>query len=131
MIWDDIVSGLHPFGTSTLSTCDATSLETFPIRIRSKLNLVILSRMYLFPFSSHISPRSGRLSCGYVFSFEWHHKHRGNDDQVIDSSHKGAGLVYISPNPPQDKSWVKIQQEGLLSSGQWYVTGKHTERKGK
>ncbi|KAF8649571.1 hypothetical protein AX16_005733 [Volvariella volvacea WC 439] len=76
-------------------------------------------------------PDTIQVKPGDIVTFEWHHQTRTTADGIIDSSHKGAGLVYISPNPPTDNSWVKIQQEGEISRGQWYVTGKHTQRRGK
>ncbi|TFK62753.1 hypothetical protein BDN72DRAFT_776722 [Pluteus cervinus] len=77
------------------------------------------------------NPYTIQVKPGDNVTFEWHHKYRGDDDEVIASSHKGAGLVYISPNPPTDRSWVKIQEEGQLPDGQWYIAGKHTQRHGK
>ncbi|KDQ21541.1 glycoside hydrolase family 61 protein [Botryobasidium botryosum FD-172 SS1] len=98
-------------------------------------------------------PNTIKVKPGDVVTAEWHHETRANSDDIIDGSHKGAGLVYISPDPPTQNTWVKIQEEGntifLLKrtqpiafnfksdypgenpKGTWYVTGKHSTRKGK
>ena len=66
--------------------------------------------------------------CG---SLEWHHDYRTTEDDIIAVSHKGAGLVYLSPDPPVGESWVKIQEEAEGPPGQWYTGGKLNEREGK
>ncbi|THH01982.1 hypothetical protein EW026_g815 [Hermanssonia centrifuga] len=77
-------------------------------------------------------PNTIQVQPNDIVTFEWHHQDRTSDDDIIASSHHGAGLVYISPNPPTNSSWVKIQEEGEgPEQGTWYVTGKQTERQGK
>jgi hypothetical protein len=61
---------------------------------------------------------------------EWHHDYRTAEDDTIATSHKGAGLVYLSPDPPVGESWVKIQEEAEDPPGLWYTGDKLNERKG-
>lgn len=45
---------------------------------------------------------------------EWHHNFRNSSDDIIDASHLGSGLVYLSPDPPTDSSWVS-NREGIIA----------------
>jgi len=68
---------------------------------------------------------------GDVVTLEWHHNFRNSSDDIIDASHKGSGLVYISSDPPVGDSWLKIQEEGQDANGTWYSGGKLNSRQGK
>ncbi|KAF2280601.1 endoglucanase B [Westerdykella ornata] len=65
---------------------------------------------------------------GDNFTFDWHHDKRSTNDDVIASSHHGPSLVYISPDPPTENSFVKIWHEGLYEEsvfpnpGKWSTT---------
>lgn len=76
------------------------------------------------------APDTLKVTPGDVVSFEWGHESRQSGDGVIESSHKGAVLVYISPNPPTANSWVKIFEEGEYAPNQWAVVPKLTGNKG-
>jgi len=65
-----------------------------------------------------------------IISFEWGHESRQSGDNIIESSHKGAIAVYISPNPPAANSWVKIFEEGEYAPNQWAVVPKLVSNKG-
>ncbi|KAJ3037480.1 hypothetical protein HDV00_001655 [Rhizophlyctis rosea] len=67
---------------------------------------------------------------GDIVSFEWGHESRQSGDDIIASSHVGAVLVYISPNPPVPDSWVKLFEEGEYAKNQWAVVPKLTGNKG-
>ncbi|KAJ3476621.1 hypothetical protein NLI96_g11037 [Meripilus lineatus] len=76
-------------------------------------------------------PHTVQVKPDDILTFEWHHNNRTAADDIIDLSHKGAGNIYISPNPPSDNSFVKIQEEGEFADGTWYVAGKLNQRAGK
>jgi len=67
---------------------------------------------------------------GDTLTFEWGHESRQSGDNVIESSHKGAIVIYISPNPPKANSWVKIFEEGEYAPNQWAVVPKLVSNKG-
>lgn len=58
------------------------------------------------------------------------HESRQTGDNVIESSHKGAIAVYLSPNPPTANSWVKIFEEGEYAPNMWAVVPKLVSNKG-
>jgi lytic cellulose monooxygenase (C1-hydroxylating) len=63
---------------------------------------------------------------GDNLTLDWHHDYRNDTDDIIASSHKGPAMVYLSPDPPTDSSFVKIWHEGLyvegLPAGKWATT---------
>ncbi|CAK7200886.1 hypothetical protein SEUCBS139899_003585 [Sporothrix eucalyptigena] len=66
---------------------------------------------------------------GDNLTFDWHHDKRTDTDDVIASSHHGPALVYLSPDPPTEDSFVKIWEEGLyelsdvpFGAGKWATT---------
>ncbi|KAG8937210.1 hypothetical protein FRC02_003885 [Tulasnella sp. 418] len=60
-----------------------------------------------------------------------HHESREASDDIIASSHHGPCVVYITPDPPTDNSWVKIQEEGEYGPNKWCSTGSLVQAKGK
>jgi cellulase len=66
---------------------------------------------------------------GDNLTLDWHHELRNDTDEVIASSHHGPSLIYISPDPPSESSFVKIWHEGKYSAppfpqpGKWSTTG--------
>lgn len=76
------------------------------------------------------SPSAGFLPLTLSVLSTRGHESRQAGDAVIESSHKGAVLVYISPNPPTANSWVKIFEEGEYAPNQWAVVPKLTGNKG-
>ncbi|KAF2740634.1 endoglucanase B [Polyplosphaeria fusca] len=75
------------------------------------------------------APDTIKVVPGDVLTFDWHHDYRNDSDEVIASSHHGPSLVYISPDPPTEDSFVKIWHEGLyeeqpapLEPGKWSTT---------
>jgi cellulase len=65
---------------------------------------------------------------GDNLTLDWHHELRNDTDEVIASSHHGPSLIYISPDPPSESSFVKIWHEGKYSAppfpqvGKWSTT---------
>lgn len=49
---------------------------------------------------------------------EWHHDARTATDDIIASSHHGPAMVYLSPDPPSENSFVKIWEEGKFAEGE-------------
>lgn len=54
-----------------------------------------------------LSLLNGVASDVLISRLEWHHNFRNSSDDIIDASHKGSGLVYLSPDPPIGDSWVR------------------------
>ncbi|KAF1960331.1 endoglucanase B [Byssothecium circinans] len=69
-----------------------------------------------------------KVAPGDNLTFDWHHDYRNGTDDVIASSHHGPSLIYMSPDPPTENSFVKIWHEGLYESlpfpkpGKWSTT---------
>ncbi|KAL6707188.1 hypothetical protein ACN47E_004735 [Coniothyrium glycines] len=69
-----------------------------------------------------------KVAPGDNLTFDWHHEIRNDTDDVIDKSHHGPSLIYISPDPPTDNSFVKIWHEGKFDAppfpqaGKWSTT---------
>lgn len=57
-----------------------------------------------------------------IYSDARHHDYRNSTDDVIAGSHSGPCQVYLSPDPPADDSWVKIQSQGEYEKGKWCTT---------
>ena len=83
----------------------------------------------MFPLTVYLASYHSFLIIPY--SLEWHHNNRTTADDIIATSHLGSGVVYISQDPPQADSWVKIQEEGEITPGYWYSGGKLNDRQGK
>ncbi|KAK0717308.1 glycosyl hydrolase family 61-domain-containing protein [Lasiosphaeria miniovina] len=62
-------------------------------------------------------PYTIKVAPGDNLTFDWHHNNRTDADDVIADSHHGPALVYLSPDPPTDNSFVKIWEEGLYEQG--------------
>ncbi|TDL24173.1 hypothetical protein BD410DRAFT_767332 [Rickenella mellea] len=77
------------------------------------------------------APDTIKVKPGDTVTLEWHHNNRTVADDIVDTSHKGPGIVYLSPDPPVGDSWVKIQQEAETTPGNWYTGGRLNARKGK
>ncbi|KIJ64230.1 carbohydrate-binding module family 1 protein [Hydnomerulius pinastri MD-312] len=77
------------------------------------------------------NPTTIPVAPGDIVTLEWHHNNRTAQDDIIATSHKGASNIYLSPYPPTNTSWVKIQEEGETAPGVWYVAGKLNDRAGK
>lgn len=66
-----------------------------------------------------------------------HHDERTPEDDVIDKSHHGPALAYLSPDPPSENSFVKIwhkgkyeQAEEEYGEGKWAITSEIKPRGG-
>ncbi|OCL02584.1 lytic polysaccharide monooxygenase [Glonium stellatum] len=68
------------------------------------------------------APDTIKVAPGDNLTFDWHHNSRTLTDDVIASSHHGPAMIYISPDPPTENSFVKIWEEGLYSFGNWATT---------
>ncbi|KAG8945697.1 hypothetical protein FRC04_000556 [Tulasnella sp. 424] len=68
---------------------------------------------------------------GDVVTFDWHHDNRTTADDIIATSHLGPCLIYISPDPPTDNSWVKLWHQGQYGNNQWCTTNNLIDAKGK
>ncbi|KAE8822360.1 hypothetical protein HRS9139_10381 [Pyrenophora teres f. teres] len=70
-----------------------------------------------------------KVSPGDNLTLDWHHDTRSDADDVIASSHHGPSMVYMSPDPPTNESFVKIWHEGKYQAnpfphpGRWSTTG--------
>ncbi|KAF2836998.1 lytic polysaccharide monooxygenase [Patellaria atrata CBS 101060] len=61
---------------------------------------------------------------GDTLTFDWHHDYRTPADDVIDTSHHGPAMIYLSPDPPTENSFVKIWEKGLWDAGEMLKPGK-------
>ncbi|ORY08955.1 endoglucanase B [Clohesyomyces aquaticus] len=72
------------------------------------------------------NPYTIKVAPGDNLTFDWHHDKRDPLDDVIANSHHGPALVYISPDPPTENSFVKLWHKGLyvegLPAGKWATT---------
>ncbi|KAK0612535.1 glycosyl hydrolase family 61-domain-containing protein [Bombardia bombarda] len=62
-------------------------------------------------------PHTIKVAPGDNLTFDWHHNNRTAADDVIDQSHHGPAMVYLSPDPPTEDSFVKIWQKGKFELG--------------
>jgi len=69
-------------------------------------------------------PVSGtiKVAPGDTVTFEWGRRSRLDSDNIIETSHHGPGIVWISPNPPSANSWVKLWEKGKYDGNKWFVT---------
>ncbi|KAK4647025.1 uncharacterized protein QC761_121900 [Podospora bellae-mahoneyi] len=74
-------------------------------------------------------PHTIKVAPGDNITLDWHHNNRTIADDVIDFSHHGPALVYLTPDPPTENSFVKIWEKGLyelgptpFSPGKWATT---------
>ncbi|KAI0380530.1 hypothetical protein F5Y04DRAFT_257579 [Hypomontagnella monticulosa] len=66
----------------------------------------------------HQVPHTIQVQPGDNITLEWHHDARTATDDVIASSHHGPAMVYLSPDPPRENSFVKIWEEGKFAEGE-------------
>ncbi|KAI6080462.1 hypothetical protein F4821DRAFT_276023 [Hypoxylon rubiginosum] len=66
----------------------------------------------------HQVPHTIQVKPGDNLTMDWHHDARTATDDVIASSHHGPAMVYLSPDPPAENSFVKIWEEGKFAEGQ-------------
>ncbi|KAK3331313.1 endoglucanase B [Apodospora peruviana] len=62
-------------------------------------------------------PHTIKVQPGDNLTFDWHHDNRTAADDVIADSHHGPAMVYLSPDPPAENSFVKIWEKGLYELG--------------
>lgn len=65
-----------------------------------------------------------KVSPGDNLTFDWHHELRNTTDEVIAYSHHGPSLIYISPDPPTNSSFVKLWHAGKIQSNPFPQPGK-------
>ncbi|EMD97722.1 glycoside hydrolase family 61 protein [Bipolaris maydis ATCC 48331] len=65
-----------------------------------------------------------KVAPGDNLTFDWHHELRNNSDEVIAYSHHGPSLIYISPDPPTNTSFVKLWHAGKIESNPFPQAGK-------
>ncbi|KAK4182466.1 family 61 putative glycoside hydrolase [Podospora australis] len=82
-------------------------------------------------------PHTIKVAPGDNITLDWHHNNRTVADDVIDFSHHGPAMVYLSPDPPAENSFVKIWEKGLyelgsaaFSPGKWATTSDIKANKG-
>ncbi|CAI6338396.1 unnamed protein product [Periconia digitata] len=74
------------------------------------------------------APDTIKVQPGDNLTLDWHHDYRNDTDEVIANSHHGPSLIYISPDPPTENSFVKLWHEGLYETlphpqpGKWSTT---------
>ncbi|SPN99234.1 uncharacterized protein DNG_02271 [Cephalotrichum gorgonifer] len=85
----------------------------------------------------HSVPYTIDVVPGDTLTLDWHHDSRTPTDDVIDKSHHGAALAYLSPDPPTENSFVKIWHKGKyeqaaepLGQGKWAITSEIKPRNG-
>ena len=84
-------------------------------------------------------PHTIRVAPGDHLTLDWHHDARTDADDVIDFSHHGPAMVYLSPDPPTAAgSFVKIWEKGLyehgaapFAPGKWATTSDIKANKGR
>ncbi|KAM7193327.1 endoglucanase B [Rhypophila sp. PSN 637] len=82
-------------------------------------------------------PHTIQVQPGDNLTLDWHHDNRSASDDIIDYSHHGPAMVYLSPDPPADNSFVKIWEKGLYETsdkpygaGKWATTSDIKANKG-
>ena len=65
-----------------------------------------------------------KVQPGDNLTFDWHHEIRNDTDDVIANSHHGPSLIYISPDPPTENSFVKLWHSGKYESNPFPQAGK-------
>ncbi|OAL48804.1 endoglucanase B [Pyrenochaeta sp. DS3sAY3a] len=65
-----------------------------------------------------------KVAPGDNLTFDWHHDWRNDTDDVIANSHHGPSLVYISPDPPKENSFVKLWHAGKYENNPFPQPGK-------
>lgn len=70
------------------------------------------------------APDTIKVKPGDLLTLDWHHDNRNAADDVIDKSHHGPSLVYISPDPPTSDSFVKLWHSGLYEESKFPLPGK-------
>jgi cellulase len=65
-----------------------------------------------------------KVQPGDNLTFDWHHEIRDDTDEVIANSHHGPSLIYISPDPPTENSFVKLWHSGKYESNPFPQAGK-------
>ncbi|KAF1964943.1 endoglucanase B [Bimuria novae-zelandiae CBS 107.79] len=83
------------------------------------------------------APDTIKVQPGDNLTFDWHHDYRNDSDDIIAFSHHGPSLIYISPDPPTENSFVKLWHEGLYETlpfpqpGKWSTTADIRANHGK
>lgn len=83
------------------------------------------------------APDTIKVQPGDHLTFDWHHDYRNDTDEPIAYSHHGPSIIYISPDPPTEDSFVKLWHEGLYESlpfpqpGKWSTTADIRAKHGK
>ncbi|KAH7125287.1 endoglucanase B [Dendryphion nanum] len=70
------------------------------------------------------APDTIKVVPGDRLTFDWHHDKRNAADDVIAESHHGPSLIYISPDPPTDTSFIKLWHSGLYEQSPFPLPGK-------
>ncbi|PSN67181.1 endoglucanase B [Corynespora cassiicola Philippines] len=70
------------------------------------------------------APDTIKVAPGDNLTLDWKHNYRNESDDIIDKSHHGPSLVYISPDPPTDDSFVKLWHEGKYENNPFPQPGK-------
>lgn len=77
----------------------------------------------------HQNPYTIKVQPGDNLTLDWKHNNRTNADDIIDFSHHGPILAYLSPDPPTENSFVKIFEKGKyeqpstpFSPGKWAIS---------
>ncbi|KAF2872402.1 endoglucanase B [Massariosphaeria phaeospora] len=83
------------------------------------------------------APDTIKVQPGDNLTFDWKHNYRNGSDDIIDKSHHGPSLVYISPDPPAENSFVKLWHQGLYEiasfpqPGKWSTTSNLAKNGGR
>ncbi|KAK4445394.1 endoglucanase B [Podospora aff. communis PSN243] len=65
----------------------------------------------------HQNPYTIKVQPGDNLTLDWKHNNRTKADDIIDFSHHGPILAYLSPDPPRENSFVKIFEKGKYEEG--------------
>ncbi|KAF1839309.1 endoglucanase B [Decorospora gaudefroyi] len=65
-----------------------------------------------------------KVNPGDNLTFDWHHEIRNDTDDIIAESHHGPSLIYISPDPPTQNSFVKLWHQGKFQTNPFPQPGK-------
>lgn len=83
------------------------------------------------PAAGRPANRKCPIAAGSTIGIQWHHNNNGPSDDILDPSHKGPLMVYLSKtNDGSGSSWFKIYEDGYNPSTQQWATDRLISNRG-
>jgi len=83
------------------------------------------------PEAARAANRKCPIAAGSTIGFQWHHNHNGPSDDILDPTHQGPVLFYLSKtNDGSGNSWFKIYEDGYNPSTKKWATDKLIANRG-